>query len=327
VAGRADVRVVGLDLSDAQGWRDAQRLEAELARAARVPTATLQQIPPGLFTPTGYFVGDESVTRELERLAAGDGSGLRTFEAPSSSGEGRLSPAANGAIALAGLADGLNPCALAGLAFLLAYLLHSGLGRRPVVVVGLLFAGGTFAAYFAAGLGLYFAIAGSSSLPAGRLLTYGVACVCCTIFATVAWHAVAMGPSAAHAVSDDTRRLEHGLVRMWSRPALLWVGAPILGASFAVLELACTGQLYLPAIAVMAREGQLVQALRGLALYNACFVIAPLALTAAVASAGRALTAPRFGALTARGRLATACALTALALYMVQEVRRVAGTL
>jgi len=322
-----DVRVVMCDLTDPQGWRDAQRIQDALARAYRAPQAALGQIPPGLFTPRGYFIGDEAVAPSIEALGSGPPSALPVFEVPEATTRPSVSLAAGTVVGLAGLVDGVNPCALAGLAFLLAYLMHLGLTARTVLLAGLLFAAGTFAAYFAAGLGLYFAVAGSTAVPGARALVYGGATACCIVFTARAWHMVALGPRGQHTVSSDTRRLEHSLVRKMARPTLVWLGAPVMGGSFAVLELACTGQLYLPAIALLSREGLLRQAVAGLVLYNACFIVAPLALTLTVAAAGRALAASRFEAIAQRARVGIAFVLALLCIYMVQEVQRVAGSL
>ncbi len=205
-------------------------------------------------------------------------------------------------MAVAGLADSVNPCALTGPAFLLAYLLHIGSTRGSAAVAGLLFSAGTFAAYLAAGLGLYFVVASSSALPFGRMLVYGAACVGCIVFASASWGSLgAEAPSIG--VSPWARRAQHQLVRRVGRLGLMWLAAPLLGACFAALELACTGQLYLPAIALLSREGNWRGALSGLLVYNACFVVSPLALTAVVVAMGRGITSPGFARWAERGRM------------------------
>ncbi|HCU34501.1 MAG TPA: hypothetical protein DGT21_03365 [Armatimonadetes bacterium] len=56
-------------------------------------------------------------------------------------------------IAVAGLVDGINPCALATLVFLISYLSLRQRSARDVLATGLLFAAGVFAAYLAIGIG------------------------------------------------------------------------------------------------------------------------------------------------------------------------------
>lgn len=325
---RPDIRLVAYDLSDVARWREAQGIQTSLAHSYRMREAAAAQIPPGLFVPGRWFVGDKAVAAALRALESAEGSRLRVFSPESGAGRQTALPAAGrlGAVALAGLADGVNPCALTGLAFLLAYLLHVGSTRRAAAVAGTLFAAGTFAAYLAAGLGLYFAVASSSALPAGRLIIYATATVGCIVFALASWSSLGTGaPSTG--VPLWGRRTEHRLVHRLTRLGLTWLGAPIFGICFAALELACTGQLYLPAIALLSREGNWQAALRGLLVYNACFAVAPLVLTAAVVAMGRGVTSSRFARWAELGRAATAVALTLLSVLMVEEVYRAACTL
>jgi cytochrome c biogenesis protein CcdA len=313
------LRIAAYDLSDPVGWAEAQSVQTELARVHKVPPIVEADIPPALFTPSHWFVGDESTAGALTSLGRAEPGALATFESPVGRGNFELALGGLTMVAAAGLADGLNPCALAGLAFLCAYLLNVEGSPRRALVGGLLFCLGTFAAYFTAGMGLYFVVAGSAAIPGLRLLVYGVATVCAVVFALKWWWQVAEDESHA-VVSAETRRVEHSLVRRAARSKLLWLAAPALGAAFALLELACTGQVYLPAIAVLARQGEFRQALPGLTLYNLAFVVPAVALTVAVAMTGQALSAPRFKRWARGGRLAVAAALTGLALFLGSEV-------
>ncbi len=322
---RSDLRIVAFDLSSPVGWADARRTQTALADGLRVPEMAMNEIPPGLFLPSGYTVGDERVSDAFRRLGNAEPGALPRF-APL---EGRsVAPVPSlglAATALAGLADGVNPCALTGLAFLLAYLLHGGRSRRSLVGgVGALFCAGTFCAYFVAGLGLYFAIARFDGLPAGRLLLTAASAVASGAFCLCAWWQLR---HRGGAVSATARRAEHRLVRWATHPALLWLGAPVLGASFALLELACTGQVYLPALALLASSGEPTHALAGLLTYNAAFVAPPLALTAAVVLGGRAVSHRAFAPWAARGRRAIAWALTILSAFLLSEVHRAAAAL
>jgi cytochrome c biogenesis protein CcdA len=263
----------------------------------------------------------------LTRLAEADPATLPKFDplAAQASDLAERSFGGLGAVGLAGLADGVNPCALAGLAFLLSYLLHRRGSRRGVLLLGALFCAGTFVAYFAAGLGLYFVIASSRGLPALRLLVYAGSACACLVFAAVAWWRMLPGANLSHAVSDEARRTEHALVRSVQGSVGIWFAAPFIGAAFACLELACTGQLYLPALAILSSSGSVRDALSGLVLYNLAFLVAPLALTVTVAWGGVALTAPRFARWAQVGQRGVGIALLVMAVYLLGEVRRAAG--
>ncbi|MGC9322902.1 MAG: cytochrome c biogenesis CcdA family protein, partial [Kosmotogaceae bacterium] len=54
----------------------------------------------------------------------------------------------------AGLIDGINPCAFVVLIFLVSYLYYVGRGRNEILIAGIFFAVGIFAAYLAMGTGL-----------------------------------------------------------------------------------------------------------------------------------------------------------------------------
>ena len=58
-------------------------------------------------------------------------------------------------VVLAGLVDGLNPCAFATLIFFVSYLTLSGRKGREVIMVGAAFTIGVFLAYLIVGLGFY----------------------------------------------------------------------------------------------------------------------------------------------------------------------------
>ncbi|MGD8997499.1 MAG: hypothetical protein PVH80_05275, partial [Anaerolineae bacterium] len=58
-------------------------------------------------------------------------------------------------VVLAGLVDGLNPCAFATLVFFVSYLSLSGRKGREILAVGAAFTAGVFLAYFGVGLGFY----------------------------------------------------------------------------------------------------------------------------------------------------------------------------
>jgi len=218
----------------------------------------------------------------------------------------------------------VNPCALAGLAFLVSYLLYLRRSPAVVLIVGTLFACGAVAAYFAAGLGLYFVLVGSGAIPGVRLAVHSGAAALTLALSIVAW-SMAAARDAQHGVRADTRRAEHALVRRLGRGPVVWVGAPLCGAAFALLELACTGQVYLPAIALMASSGEFARGVRWLVLYNTAFAIPALALTTALAWGGRALSVQRFRPVGAGGRFAVAVALTVLATFLLLEVRHAAS--
>jgi cytochrome c biogenesis protein CcdA len=211
---------------------------------------------------------------------------------------GRSASVNAAAVFAAGLADGVNPCALSILALLVALLARRS--KRSMLAVGLGFVAGTFAAYFLAGLGLLGALAavglavgsGTYALIARVIeLVTALACAVLAVLSLVDAARVLGGPKGGGNESRIILKLPEGakkkardLVYAYTRasgdgrPAAsiaLAGGALVLGFSTSIFELACTGQVYLPTLAYMAGAGA-KGALGYLALYNIAFILPAL---------------------------------------------------
>lgn len=183
-------------------------------------------------------------------------------------------------VLVAGLLDGVNPCAFATIIFLLSYLAHLGRGRREVLYAGVCFAAGIFVPYFLLGAGLLSLSDLMRDLPAVRRGVTEALAFLALIFALLSF------ADYSHAKAGRTEKMVlklprvlqrriHGTVRESARAGVL-LGAMGAGAIVAVLEAACTGQIYLPTIAFVAGVSTLrSKALTYLALYNLAF-LAPL---------------------------------------------------
>ena len=149
--------------------------------------------------------------------------------------------------------DGINPCALATLIFLVSYLGYTRRRPREVLITGLLFGAGVFLAYLALGLGAFRALqtlAGFSGL--SRLL-YPAMALGTLALGVLSYRDYNRARAGRH--RDMTLRLPprlsqlcRGVIRRAARlPGLLTL-AFFLGAAVTVLELFCTGQVYLPTL-------------------------------------------------------------------------------
>ncbi|HOS95355.1 MAG TPA: hypothetical protein PLQ54_18735, partial [Armatimonadota bacterium] len=74
----------------------------------------MNQIPPGLFLPGQWFVGGRAAAAARRVLESADGSRLPAFMPADEARRRPELPSAGriGAVAVAGLADSVNPCAL-----------------------------------------------------------------------------------------------------------------------------------------------------------------------------------------------------------------------
>jgi len=195
-------------------------------------------------------------------------------------------------VVLVGLVDGLNPCAFATLVFFVSYLTLSGRKGRQILAVGAAFTLGVFLAYLAVGLGLYkvLDLLGNVLTTLGRWL-YGLTAFFCAglaVFNFVDYLKARQGD-----IADMTLNLPHGLrmrinaiIRSGRNSQAFVAGAFFTGVGVSFLELACTGQVYLPTIIfVISQPGLRMRALVFLVLYNVLFIL-PLAVVFVLAYYG-----------------------------------------
>jgi len=183
-------------------------------------------------------------------------------------------------IVFAGLVDGLNPCAFATLVFFVSYLTLSGRKGREILTVGVAFTLGVFLAYLAVGLGFYkvLDLLGNLLTTLGRWV-YGLTGILCAGLAVFSF--LDFLKARRGGVGDMTLSLPHSLrmrinavIRRGRRVQAFVAGAFVTGVVVSFLELACTGQVYLPTIIfVMSRPEMRVRAFIFLVLYNLLFIL------------------------------------------------------
>ena len=118
---------------------------------------------PALFIGDQAWIGEGEITTQnlepaLQNLsAAGSPRFWDAFDANQAAGQlsARFQSAGWLAILLAGLVDGLNPCAFATIVFFISYLTLSGRKGKEVIITGISFTLGVFLTYLLVGLGFY----------------------------------------------------------------------------------------------------------------------------------------------------------------------------
>jgi len=182
-------------------------------------------------------------------------------------------------VAFAGLIDGLNPCAFATLIFFVSYLTISGRRGKEVLIVGAAFTLGVFLAYLAVGLGFHRVLGLFNSLltTLGRWL-YGLTVALCAVLAIISF--LDFRKARRGEIGDMALNLPHGLrmrinavIRRGRHSRAFVAGAFVTGIIVSFLELACTGQVYLPTIIfVMSVPAMRARAVSFLLLYNLLFI-------------------------------------------------------
>ena len=183
----------------------------------------------------------------------------------------------------AGLIDGLNPCAFATLVFFISYMTFSGRRGRDVLFVGGAFTLGVFLTYLLVGVGLLRAVQSLRIFSALGRWVYLVTALACAILAALTFRDLIKARRGQ--VSDMTlklpaslRRRIHTIVRENAQVRAFVGVAFVTGFVISLIELACTGQVYLPTIMfVLSVPGLAAQAFFYLVLYCVAFIL-PLAV-------------------------------------------------
>lgn len=195
------------------------------------------------------------------------------------------------AVALAGLLDGVNPCAFATLLFLLSYLTYTGRTRGEVLAVGLCFTLAVFLTYLATGLGLLAAAKTLSGFRGvARAVYLGAAALALGLGVANLYDFVlclrGRARDTALQLPAALKRRIHASIRVRLGVGATAAAAFGTGAAVSLLELACTGQVYLPTLVFVAGlPGARLGALAYLVLYNLAFIL-PLAAVFGVAYLG-----------------------------------------
>jgi cytochrome c biogenesis protein CcdA len=172
----------------------------------------------------------------------------------------------------AALVDSINPCAFGVLIFLLAYLTKRFKQPNKLLIHGGVYIFGVYVTYLSAGLLLLPVI---RSL--GRFSVYAYIIIAALIiiaglleikdyFFYGKWFSLQIAPDDAVRIKMYVRKISDNLFTAFG-----------LGIFVALVELPCTGAVYLAVLAIMSITGFTVRNVSQLLLYNVIFVL-PLAI-------------------------------------------------
>ena len=184
-------------------------------------------------------------------------------------------------VLLAGIVDGFNPCSFAIMISLAGILAIGGRKRRARIIGGLAFCAGTFVTYMLMGLGLMQALKALEGLRVVHDVVMVVLALALFVLSFLSFRD-ALKFKKVPVFSVVTLKLPEGVkvlirkiaMESWSGPAVALAG---FGCAFLVtlLDALCTGQVYVPVLALISREDGAWRSFTLLALYNLAF-IAPL---------------------------------------------------
>lgn len=187
-------------------------------------------------------------------------------------------------VALGGLIDGINPCAISTLIFFISVLVIAKVDKRIRLLVGVSFIFASFVVYSALGLGFIYALRQAPNFDHIRRIIGVTIGVCMLPLAFLSFRD-AFRFRKSERPADVTLQIPNKIKKhihafMKSR---LGVGGPIIGglvtgAGVTVLESVCTGQSYVPVLMYMLKQDvSNLSAWTLLIVYNLLFVL-PLAI-------------------------------------------------
>ncbi len=217
---------------------------------------------------------------------------------------------------LAGLVDGVNPCAFATMLFFLSWIALKGGSKRKIILAGTGFISGVFTAYLLIGLGLFTVFQAAEDLSGLRqVIRY--------LFSAIAFSLALLSLRDAYLIRcagkagamklqlpSTVKKRIHRVIRetqMNTGGFLLFIALLVTGVIVSLLELACTGQIYFPTIAYMVQSGTGTDAFFWLLLYNLAFILPLLTLfTLALTGVSHKRISEWFTAHVFKGKIATA---------------------
>jgi hypothetical protein len=193
------------------------------------------------------------------------------------------------AVLIAGLIDGINPCAFATIIFLVSYLTFLGKKSREILLYGITFTSGVFIAYLIAGMGLMAGLRKLSGFPMVTKGIYLVIAVFAFVLGIISLYDYILFRRGQMAkwklqLPMALKKKVHKIIREGTQSKRAgFLGTFALGFVIAGTEVICTGQVYLPTIGYIMTIPKLrIHAFFNLVLYNIMFIIPLVAIFVAV---------------------------------------------
>ncbi|MBN1137853.1 MAG: hypothetical protein JXM73_14790 [Anaerolineae bacterium] len=291
---------------------------------------------PAIFVGSDYLVDrDIQYARLVEIVSRYTATGAEATWETCDEEAVSLPPPPWWAVILPGLIDGINPCAFATIVFFISYLTLLERKRHEVLMVGLSFTLAVFLSYLAFGMLLRELLAGLVDLvgPVLRPILNAAIALVCLVLAILSlddYRKARRGrvKDMALRLPDRLRRWVNAAVRKsMNARAFVWASF-VAGVVVSFIELACTGQVYVPIIQGLTNPAYRAQSTLALIVYCLAFV-APLVAVFVASYTGT--SSRQLGAWlqrhTATVKVATATLFLAIGLWLVYDILRIWGVL
>ncbi len=182
-------------------------------------------------------------------------------------------------ILIAGLLDGVNPCAFATLIFFVSYLLFVGRRRKDVVLMAIFFIAAVFITYLAIGVGAYNILkylAGFTIIAKIIFWAFGIVAFVLGILSLRDYVEAKKGnfDKMILQLPLGIKQRIHKDIKEKTAIGGIIFGSLVAGFLISFLEFGCTGQVYLPTITfIVSKAGFALKPLLALLVYNLMFVL------------------------------------------------------
>lgn len=187
-------------------------------------------------------------------------------------------------ITVAGLVDGINPCAIGMMVMLLGYLLVFAKKPERLLKTGLIYVGTVFVTYLVVGLGLYSFVSRFDLSGGARVLNWIIATVL-TIAGLIQMKdflGIEGGPHL-RIPTASTQRLQ-SMVEKVSYPMTM-----LLGALVTLLETPCSLPIYVGTATILSQSGMAFPLVLGYFLYYNFLFVLPLIVVLVIMWRGKRL--------------------------------------
>lgn len=187
-------------------------------------------------------------------------------------------------ITVAGLVDGINPCAIGMMVMLLGYLLTFAKKPERVIKTGLLYIGTVFVTYLVVGLGLYSFVSQFDLTGGARILNLvvGVVLAVAGLIQFKDFLGIEAGPHLRIPTASKTRLIS--LVEKVNYPATF-----LLGVLVTLLETPCSLPIYVGTATILAKSGMAMPLVVLYFLYYNFLFVLPLIIVLVVLWRGKKL--------------------------------------
>ena len=185
------------------------------------------------------------------------------------------------AVLVAGLLDGINPCAISTLIFFMSLLAVSKVKSRALILLGVSYVLASFLTYLALGFGLFRVLhlfAGFTALRAAVEWTMTAILLVLAFLSfrdAVRFRKNGRAGDVTLQLSPGMKQRIHGVMRHGLGSRSIVLGGLLAGTAVTALESVCTGQIYVPTLVLILKNNDLAgsQAWLYLLTYNLMFIL------------------------------------------------------